>query len=61
MIEKQDEDGKKLFEGYRENNPLGAAYIVEVNDASEIDTVADKISALDHVNDATSGEHQQRL
>ena len=55
MIEMQDEDGKKLFETYRENNPLGAAYVVEVKDAKEIDTVADKISSLDHVNDATSG------
>ena len=46
MIEMQDEDGKKLFETYRENNPLGA---------KEIDAVADKISALEHVNEATSG------
>ena len=55
MIEMQDEDGKKLFETYRENNPLGAAYVVEVEDAKEIDAVADKISALEHVNEATSG------
>ena len=43
MIEMQDEDGKKLFETYRENNPLGAAYVVEVKDAKEIDAVADKL------------------
>lgn len=55
LIENQDEDGKKLFETYRENNPLGSAYVVEVDDAKEIDTIADKISALDHVNEASSG------
>ena len=55
LIEMQDEDGKKLFESYRENNPLGAAYVVEVDDAKEIDTVADQISGLEHVNQATSG------
>lgn len=55
LIEMQDEDGKALFESYRENNPLGAAYVVEVKDAQQIDTVTDKISTLDHVNQATSG------
>ena len=34
---------------------LGAAYVVEVDDAKEIDTVADQISGLEHVNQATSG------
>ena len=55
LIEKQGEDGAELFESYRDENPLGAAYVVEVKDAKEIDAVADKISALDHVNDANSG------
>lgn len=55
LIEMQDEDGKALFESYRENNPLGAAYVVEVNDAQQIDAVTEQISTLDHVNQATSG------
>lgn len=55
LIETQDEDGKKLFENYRDNNPLGAAYVVEVKEAKKIDKIADQISALEHVNQATSG------
>ena len=47
MIAQQDDDGKKLFETYRKNNPLGAAFVVEVKDAKHIDNVAVSYTHLD--------------
>lgn len=55
LIESQNEDGKKLFEGYRKNNPLGSAYVVEVEDTKQLETIAQKIMELDHVNDTNYG------
>lgn len=55
LIESQNEDGKKLFESYRKNNPLGSAYIVEVEDTKKLDQVAQKIQELDNVNEVTYG------
>lgn len=55
MIESQNDDGKKLFESYRKNNPLGAAYVVEVKDAKQLDKVSKQIADLDHVNEVNSG------
>ena len=43
LIEKQGEDGAELFESYRDENPLGAAYEVEVKDASQIEEIKKKI------------------
>lgn len=55
MIESQNDDGKKLFESYRKNNPLGAAFVVEVKDAKQLDKVSKQIADLDHVNEVNSG------
>lgn len=55
LIESQNEDGKKLFETYRKNNPLGAAYVVEVKDTKQLDSIAQKIQELDHVNEVNYG------
>ncbi len=55
MIESQNDDGKKLFESYRKNNPLGAAYVIEVKDAKQLDKVSKQIADLDHVNEVNSG------
>jgi len=55
LIESQNEEGKKLFETYRQDNPLGQAYIVEVTDATQIDKVANAIGDLNLVNDVNSG------
>lgn len=55
MMEQQNDNGKELFETYRKNNPLGAAYVVEVTDAKQIDTVADQIRTLNNVNEVNSG------
>ncbi len=55
LIEKQSDDGKSLFESYRENNPLGSAYIIEVHDSKKIDTIADQIRDIENVNDVYSG------
>lgn len=55
IIESQKEDGKEIFETYRKNNPLGAAYIVEVEDAKQIDKISDQISVLENVNEVNSG------
>lgn len=55
MIEKQNEDGKKLYENFRKNNPLGAAYVVEVKDAKQLDTISTQIANIEHVKDVESG------
>ncbi len=55
LIEAQDEDGAELFEMYREDNPLGAAFNVEVEDATLIDEVVEQIEVIEHVNQATAG------
>ncbi len=56
LIEKQNEEGKKLFETYRgEKNPLGAAYVVEVKDAKDITNIANKIADLKNVHEVTAG------
>lgn len=55
MIEQQNEDGKKLFEIYREKNPLGSAYRVEVTDAKDLKKIGTAIYDLDHVAEVNSG------
>ena len=49
LIEKQGEDGAELFESYRDENPLGAAYEVEVKDASQIEAISKKIEEIPNV------------
>lgn len=46
LIEKQGKDGAQLFESYREDNPLGAAYEVEAEDASKISGISKKIQEI---------------
>lgn len=55
MIESQNDEGKKLFETYRKNNPLGAAFVVEVKDAKQLDTVSAAIGNIEHINEVNSG------
>lgn len=55
LIEKQNDEGKELFETYRKNNPLGAAYVIEVEDAKQIETVANQIRDIEHVHEVSSG------
>lgn len=55
FMESQSEDGKKLFENYRKDNPMGAAYNVEVNEAKQLETVKEQIEVLDNVKEATAG------
>lgn len=55
LIESQDAEGKKLFENYREDNPLGSAYTVEVEDVKQLEDIANQISELENVNDAYAG------
>ena len=55
LIESQDAEGKKLFENYREDNPLGSAYTVEVEDVKQLEDIATQISELENVNDAYAG------
>lgn len=43
LIEKQGKDGAQLFETYRDENPLGAAYEIEANDASKLASISNKI------------------
>lgn len=55
LIEKQGEDGKELFESYRDDNPLGAAYEVEAKNSSKIASIAKKIEAIENVNTVNYG------
>ncbi|MDD8048322.1 MAG: permease-like cell division protein FtsX [Thomasclavelia sp.] len=55
LIEKQGDDGKDLFESYRQDNPLGAAYNVEVKDSSTITKVSKKIEKIKNVNTVSYG------
>ncbi len=55
LIQSYGDDGT-LFESYRgEENPLGAAYEVEVSDPAMISIVATNIEGIIGVNDATYG------
>lgn len=55
LIKTQGEDGAALFESYRNDNPLGAAYEVEVDDASKISAIAQKIQEIPNVNKTSFG------
>ena len=55
LIEKQGDDGKELFESYRDDNPLGAAYEVEVKDSKQIASIAKEIEGIVHVNTVNYG------
>ena len=55
LIETQGEDGAQLFESYREDNPLGAAYEVEVSDPSHIQDIASQIEEIPNVNSTNYG------
>ena len=46
LIEKQGKEGAQLFESYREDNPLGAAYEVEAKDPSKLASISKKISDI---------------
>ena len=55
IIERQSETGKQLFESYRKNNPLGAAYVVEVENTDELSDIAQKIAEIENVNTVEDG------
>lgn len=55
LQESYGEDGKNLFESYRDDNPLGDAYIVEVEDAQFLPQIAKQIADLEYVNKANYG------
>ena len=55
LIEKQGDDGKELFESYREDNPLGAAYEVEAKDSNQIASIAKEIETIENVNTVNYG------
>lgn len=62
LIEKQGEEGAELFESYRDENPLGAAYEVEVKDASKIASISDKIKNIPNVKTSNyGGESTQEM
>ena len=58
IIEKQSETGKELFESYRKNNPLGAAYVVEVNNTDELSVIAQQIAEIDNVKTVEDGGNE---
>lgn len=55
LIKTQGEEGATLFESYRADKPLGAAYEVEVKDASMIAKIAEKIDEIPNVHKSTYG------
>lgn len=55
LQESYGEDGKNLFESYRDDNPLGDAYIVEVEDAQFLPQIAKQIADLEYVNKTNYG------
>ena len=55
LIDKQGEDGKELFESYRDDNPLGAAYVVEAKDPTQLASLAKKIKDIPNVNSVNYG------
>ena len=55
LIDKQGKDGKELFESYRDDNPLGAAYEVEAKDPTKLASLAKKIKDIPHVNSVNYG------
>lgn len=55
LIDKQGEDGKELFESYRDDNPLGAAYEVEAKDPTKLESLAKKIKDIPNVNSVNYG------
>lgn len=55
LIEKQGDDGKELFESYRDDNPLGAAYEVEAKDSTKLASLAKKIEDIPNVNTVNYG------
>ena len=55
LIDKQGEDGKELFESYRDDNPLGAAYEVEAKDPTKLASLAKKIKDIPNVNSVNYG------
>lgn len=55
LIDKQGEDGKELFESYRDDNPLGAAYEVEAKDPTQLASLAKKIKDIPNVNSVKYG------
>ncbi len=55
LIDKQGEDGKELFESYRDDNPLGAAYEVEAKDPTKLASLAKKIKDIPDVNSVNYG------
>jgi len=55
LIEAQDDANKKLFENYRDDNPLGDAYVVEVEDVTQLETVATQIEEISSVKEVTYG------
>lgn len=55
LIDKQVEDGKELFESYRDDNPLGAAYEVEAKDPTKLASLAKKIKDIPNVNSVNYG------
>ncbi len=55
LIEQYGEDGKSLYESFRDENPLGDVYVVEVSDAQFLDQIAKQISNIDGVNKTNYG------
>ncbi len=56
LIETYGEEGESLFGMYKgEENPLGDAYVVEVEDAQNLSQIAKQIMNIDHVNTTNYG------
>lgn len=55
LIAGYGEEGSELFESYREDNPLGAAFIIEAADPNEMENISLQIEEIAGVHDVNYG------
>ncbi len=51
-----DEEAKQLFESYRQDNPLGAAFTIEVTNPRQLEVIAQEIAQIEYIKEVRSGE-----
>ncbi len=55
LIAGYGEEGSELFESYREDNPLGSAFIIEAANPNEMESISSQIESLVGVHDVNYG------
>jgi Cell division protein len=55
LIDSSDETMATIYESYRESNPLGDAFIIEVIDGANLSNIKEQVERLDYVRTAQYG------